>query len=116
MMNHLTRATIAVVAAELAMAGSIAVSGIIGLHGHAQASPGLQEDDPGWSCVDDGNRVCGPGNEQGVPAGCYDEGGVLVAVWPCYVVVNPDGSSDVYTPTVDHGTAAADGAVPGPVA
>ena len=40
------------------------------------------EDDPGWSCVDDGNRVCGPGNSNGVPAGRYDEGGVLVDPWP----------------------------------
>lgn len=62
----------------------------------AHAAP--NEDQPGWSCVDDGNRVCGPHNAQGAPAGCYDEGGVLVAAWPCYVVVNPDGSSDVYTP------------------
>lgn len=58
----------------------------------------INEDDPGWSCVDDGNRICGPGNAQGAPAACYDEGGVIVAVWPCSVVVNPDGSSDVYTP------------------
>lgn len=40
-----------------------------------------QEDDPGWSCVDDGNRICGPGNANGVPAGRYDEGGVLVETW-----------------------------------
>jgi hypothetical protein len=40
------------------------------------------EDEPGWSCVDDGNKVCGSGNEQGVPAGRYDEGGVLMDPWP----------------------------------
>jgi hypothetical protein len=42
----------------------------------------VSEDESGWSCVDDGNRVCGPGNAQGVPAGRYDEGGVLVDPWP----------------------------------
>ena len=40
------------------------------------------EDDPSWSCVDMGNHICGPGNSNGVPAGRYDEGGVLVDVWP----------------------------------
>jgi hypothetical protein len=55
------------------------------------------EGDPGWSCVDDGNRICGPTNDEGKPAGCYDDGGVLVAPWPCHLVVNPDGSSDVWT-------------------
>jgi len=57
----------------------------------------IEEDDPGWSCVDDGNRICGPNNPQGALPGCYDEGGVLVAVWPCHVVVNPQtGEGDVY--------------------
>jgi hypothetical protein len=42
----------------------------------------VEEDESGWSCVDDGNRVCGPNNAQGVPAGRYDEGGVLVDPWP----------------------------------
>jgi hypothetical protein len=58
----------------------------------------IEEDSPAWSCVDDGNRICGPNNAQGAPAGCYDDGGVLVAAWPCYVVINHDGSSDVFTP------------------
>lgn len=58
----------------------------------------IAEDESGWDCVSMGNRICGPGNANGVPAGCFDEGGVLVAAWPCYVVVNPDGSSDVFTP------------------
>lgn len=64
---------------------------LIALSHHA-----VQEDSPAWSCVDDGNRICGPGNSNGAPAGCYDDGGVLVATWPCYVVINPDGSSDVF--------------------
>ena len=42
----------------------------------------LTEDESGWSCVDDGNRICGPDNAQGVPAGYYDEGGVLIDPWP----------------------------------
>lgn len=71
--------------------------------GHA---PTVQEDSPAWSCVDNGNRICGPGNPEGKPAACYDDGGVIMAVWPCHVVVNADGSADVYegavswTPTV----------------
>jgi hypothetical protein len=48
------------------------------------------EDEPCWSCVDDGNRVCGPNNSEGKPAGCYDDGGVLEYVWPC----NPWKPSD----------------------
>ena len=42
----------------------------------------ISEDESGWSCVGMGNRICGPGNSNGVPAGRYDEGGVLVDVWP----------------------------------
>ena len=67
----------------------------------SQAQPTLQEDDPGWSCVDSGNRVCGPlSDDWGHAPGCYDEGGVLVASWPCHVVVNPaTGEGDVYEGT-----------------
>ncbi len=39
------------------------------------------EDDLGWSCVDDGNRICGPGNGLGLPPGEYGEGGVMVTPW-----------------------------------
>lgn len=60
--------------------------------------PTVTEDSPAWSCVDDGNRICGPGNSNGAPAGCYDDGGVMVTAWPCYVVVNQAGDADVYTP------------------
>lgn len=60
--------------------------------------PTCEEDQPCWSCVDDGNRICGPGNPEGKPAACYDQGGVIVALWPCFVVVDPHtGESDVYT-------------------
>lgn len=41
----------------------------------------MAEDDPGFSCVDDGNKVCGPGNTNGAPAGRYDDGGVLIQPW-----------------------------------
>ena len=50
--------------------------------GDDNANGVVSEDESGWSCVDDGNRVCGPGNGQAVPAGRYDEGGVLVDPWP----------------------------------
>lgn len=49
------------------------------------------EDEPCWSCVDDGNRVCGPTNTEGHPAGCYDDGGVLEYVWPCNAWKPADG-------------------------
>ena len=51
----------------------------------------ILEDDPRWSCVDDGNRVCGPTNTEGKPAGCYDDGGVMVAPWPCEAWKPSDG-------------------------
>lgn len=58
----------------------------------------ITEDSPAWSCVDDGNRICGPGNPEGKPAACYDDGGVIVAAWPCHIVVDPaTGDADVYT-------------------
>lgn len=56
----------------------------------------ITEDDPGWSCQTMGNRVCGPGNSEGVTPGCYSDTGDMVSMWPCHVVVNADGSSDVY--------------------
>lgn len=64
----------------------------------AQAQAAPMEDEPGWSCVDNGNRICGPNNAEGKPAACYDDGGVIVAPWPCHVVVDPaTGEADVYT-------------------
>ncbi|KAB7761776.1 hypothetical protein [Mycolicibacterium mucogenicum] len=62
----------------------------------ASAAP-VQEDQPGWDCVFDGNRICGPGNTQGVAAGCYNDRGALVAPWPCHIVTNAAGEADVYT-------------------
>lgn len=77
--------------------GFVAVKALFGASlvigfGHmpaAHAAP--QEDEPGWSCVDDGNRVCGPGNSNHVPAGCYDDGGVRVNDWPCEAWKPSDG-------------------------
>lgn len=44
-----------------------------------------QEDDAGWDCRRHGNGVCGPGNPQGVQAGCYvrsgKRAGVLLRPW-----------------------------------
>lgn len=85
-------ATIAVVGAELALAGSFVLASATGTMAHARA----EEDSPSWSCVDDGNRICGPGNANGAPAGCYDDGGVMVAPWPCYVVVDGAGNGDAF--------------------
>jgi hypothetical protein len=61
--------------------GVIAVGLLVGVAPIAVAHA-VEEDQPGWSCVDDGNKVCGPGNDEGKPAGRYDEGGVLVDPWP----------------------------------
>jgi hypothetical protein len=65
-------------------AAALAVASVVAMAPTAAASP--NEDEPGWSCVDDGNKVCGPGNPEGKPAACYDEGGVIVALWPCHAV------------------------------
>jgi hypothetical protein len=49
---------------------------------------------PSHYCVDD-DHMCKPGNSEGKPAACYDDGGVIVAEWPCYAVIRPDGSFDI---------------------
>ena len=63
----------------------------------SHATPVVQEDDPGWDCRLDGNRICGPTNTEAIAAGCSNDAAQLVAAWPCHVIVNADGSSDVYT-------------------
>ena len=40
----------------------------------ASADTAILEDSAGWDCRVHGNRVCGPGNNQGVPAGDYSTG------------------------------------------
>ena len=62
---------------------------------HSTDRGGIQEDDPWWSCVDDGNRICGPNNPEGKPAACYGDGGVIIALWPCHTVDIGNGQSDV---------------------
>lgn len=59
----------------------------------------VQEDDPGWDCTRNGNRICGPANAQGAVPGCYQATGDLVAPWPCHIVVGLDGQADVYVHT-----------------
>ena len=51
----------------------------------AYATPAgqIQEDDPRWDCRTMGDLQCGPTNAQGVPAGRY-EAGVLVVAWEDY--------------------------------
>ena len=74
---------ITLVIAKAALGAGLALGFAAAPHGIAHADDtAIYEDSPGWSCVDNGNKVCGPGNKQGVPAGRYDEGGVLVDPWP----------------------------------
>jgi hypothetical protein len=62
----------------------LTVAIVFSLNGiYESANDPITEDDPGWSCVDDGNRICGPNNDEGKPAACYDEGGVIEMYWPC---------------------------------
>lgn len=70
---------IGILASAVIVAGSASA---VWLSPHAYASQCL-EDMPCWSCVDDGNRICGPSNSEGKPPGCYDDGGVLEFPWPC---------------------------------
>jgi DNA uptake protein ComE-like DNA-binding protein len=41
------------------------------------------EGDQGFNCATMGNHVCGPDNGEGIPAGCYDQG-TLVVAWERY--------------------------------
>jgi hypothetical protein len=68
--------------ASLLVAGVWIFGGLMAA-GEVQAHASGPEDGPAWSCVDDGNRICGPDNSEGKPAACYDDGGVIVALWPC---------------------------------
>lgn len=49
-----------------------------------EAPQAVTEDSPLWDCTMMGNHICGPGNSNGVPAGCYDQGGVMVKPWSRY--------------------------------
>ena len=80
---------ISLTATKLVFGVSMAVG--LALHTPPAIAAPISDDDPNWSCVDSGNRVCGPGNSNGVTAGCYGDGGVLVAVWPCEAWKPSDG-------------------------
>lgn len=100
-------AVLAAAAATLAIPAGILAAELTAAPGAVAGGP--NEDDPGWSCVDDGNRICGPGNDNGVAPGCYDDGGVLEFPWPCtawrpsYGYLHGDGTitypnGEVYCP------------------
>ncbi|HEX2616632.1 MAG TPA: hypothetical protein VHL57_03765 [Flavobacteriales bacterium] len=83
---------IALAAAPFVLGTSLALGFMLTPATHAHAAT-ITEDDSAWNCATMGNRICGPGTP--LP-GCFDENRQLVALWPCHVVVNPDGSSDVW--------------------
>src|SRR6266576_3959127 len=72
-------------AASTAVAAIVsgAVSSVPLAHNEPQAAAQatVWEDSPLWDCTMMGNHICGPGNTNGVPAGCYDQGGVMVKPW-----------------------------------
>jgi hypothetical protein len=84
---------------EVESDGSVFVTDQAGVTRHELLENGtwraVTEDDEQWSCVDDGNHVCGPQNDEQKPAGCYDDGGVLVAQWPCHVEDIGKGATDI---------------------
>jgi DNA uptake protein ComE-like DNA-binding protein len=47
------------------------------------AAAPVHEGDPGFNCATMGNHICGPDNTEGIPAGCYDHG-TLVVAWERY--------------------------------
>lgn len=96
--SNFQRATAhAILAAGIAIGAAAGVpAGAIISSAPAIAAPAVPEDSPAFDCIFDGNRVCGPNNAQGAAAGCYNDRAALVAPWPCHVVVNADGSADVY--------------------
>jgi DNA uptake protein ComE-like DNA-binding protein len=47
------------------------------------AAAPVHEGDQGFNCATMGNHVCGPDNGEGIPAGCYDQG-TLVVAWERY--------------------------------
>src|SRR5882757_7668717 len=74
MNTHLARNYgLAALAAKVALGASLALG--FGSLGTAHADQHF--------CVDDAPHVCLPGNSEGKPAACYDDGGVIVALWPC---------------------------------
>lgn len=43
----------------------------------------VEEDSSSWSCVEMGNRACGPNNSNNAVPGCYNDIGIMVQAWPC---------------------------------
>lgn len=84
---HIRQSAVQVSEIDVESDGSVFVTDQAGVEQHKLLDNGtwrgVTESDEQWSCVDDGNHVCGPTNDEGKPAGCYGDGGVLVAVWPC---------------------------------
>lgn len=39
----------------------------------------IQEDEAGWNCARNGNRICGPGNSEGATPGCYRDGHLVIS-------------------------------------
>jgi len=62
------------------MGALIATLAVLALIPHPARNP-IMEDSPDWDCTTMGNRICGPNNAQGAPAGIYDQGGVLIATF-----------------------------------
>lgn len=81
---------VALVAVKAFFGASLALGFALAPAATAKADT-VSDDDPSWSCVDQGNRVCGPGNTSGAPAGCYDDGGVMFKAWPCEAWKPSDG-------------------------
>lgn len=76
-------------AANEAEAGDCEARGLVTAVDHSCVGGGyyggssVEEDSSGWSCAVNGNRVCGPGNPEGAPAGCYVDDS-LVVPWTEY--------------------------------
>lgn len=68
-------------AITIVAAGAAAVAAMLLASPDAHSNPGDSEGDPSYSCVMDGNHVCGPNNPMGAVPGLYDNG-TLVSMWP----------------------------------
>lgn len=83
---------------KLVAIGAVAVLSMLGLMGlfnhptnnttpaaKAQAVVFVEEDDPAWNCRTMGNRICGPGNSNGVTPGIYTSQGNLILAWDAWL-------------------------------
>lgn len=60
-------------------------------HGHSGGGHSRAHHERAGYCVDDAPHICLPGNDEHKPAACYDDGGVIVDVWPCEAWQPSDG-------------------------